>query len=50
MPLKKGRSKKVIGQNIATEIRSGTPKSQAIAIAFSKAGRTKKKKAKRKKK
>lgn len=43
MPLKKGRSKKVIGENIATEINSGKPKDQAIAIAMSKAGKKKKK-------
>ncbi|HBN5384609.1 TPA: hypothetical protein MDG15_000101 [Citrobacter freundii] len=43
MPLKKGRSKKVIGENIATEINSGKPKDQAIAIAMSKAGKGKKK-------
>lgn len=41
MPLKKGRSKKVIGENIATEINSGKPKDQAIAIAMSKAGKKK---------
>lgn len=46
MPLKKGRSKKVIGENIATEINSGKPKDQAIAIAMSKAGKKKKKGAK----
>lgn len=41
MPLKKGRSKKVIGQNIATEIKAGKPKDQAIAIAMDKAGKKK---------
>lgn len=46
MPLKKGKSKKVIGENIATEIRAGKPKDQAIAIAMSKAGKKKKKGAK----
>lgn len=43
MPLKKGRSKKVIGENIATEIKAGKPKDQAIAIAMNKAGKKKKK-------
>lgn len=43
MPLKQGKSKKVIGENIATEIKAGKPKDQAIAIAMSKAGKKKKK-------
>ncbi|EKZ6375182.1 hypothetical protein RE069_002268 [Klebsiella aerogenes] len=46
MPLKKGKTKKVIGENIATEIKAGKPKDQAIAIAMSKAGKKKKKGAK----
>ena len=41
--LKKGSSKKVIGENIATEIRAGKPKKQAIAIAYSEAGKGRKK-------
>jgi hypothetical protein len=42
MPLKKGKSKKVISDNIRTELASGRPKRQAIAIAMSKAGKKKK--------
>ena len=42
MPLKKGKSKKVISDNIKTEMKSGRPKRQAIAIAMSKAGKKKK--------
>ena len=41
MPLVKGSSKKVISRNIATEIRSGRPKSQAVAIAYSVARKAK---------
>lgn len=43
MPLKSGKSKKVISSNIATEINAGKKKSQAVAIAMSKAGKSRKK-------
>lgn len=43
MPLAKGRSKKVIGNNIAELVRSGRPQKQAVAIAYSKAGKSRKK-------
>jgi hypothetical protein len=42
MPLKTGSSKKVIGENIATERSSGKKLAQAVAIAMSKAGKSKK--------
>jgi len=45
MPLKKGKSKKVISDNIRTEMSYGKSKAQAAAIAYSKAGKSRKKKA-----
>ena len=42
MPLKKGKSKKVISENIRELRHSGRPEKQSIAIAFSEARRGKK--------
>lgn len=42
MPLKRGSSRKVVSQNIETEMAAGKPQKQAIAIALSKAGKSRK--------
>lgn len=40
MPLKSGSGKRVISSNISTEMHAGKPQKQAIAIAYSKAGKS----------
>lgn len=47
MPLKRGRSKKAISKNIETEMAYGKSQDQAIAIALSKAGKSKLRRKKR---
>lgn len=42
MPLKRGSSRKVIGENIKTEMAAGRPQKQAVAIAYSVVGKGRK--------
>lgn len=44
MPLKRGKSKKVVSANIRELKASGKPQAQSVAIALDKAGRSKKRK------
>lgn len=46
MPLKKGKSDKVVSQNIGELMRAGKPRAQSIAIAMQAAGKRKKPRAK----
>jgi len=43
MPLIKSKSKEAVGKNIKTEMKSGKPKKQAVAIALETQRRAKKK-------
>jgi len=42
MPLKKGKSRKVVSQNVKTEMAHGKSQKQAVAISLRVAGKAKK--------
>lgn len=46
MPLKKGKSKKTVSENIRELVESGRPQKQAVAIAMREAGLSRRKKKK----